>query len=134
MGRVLGRAVVLGVTALGLFGCAATRGTLAPGQRFPVFFSNAVVVPDAGGLGVVDAAAGWAKHYPSEQITVTGYADPRAAETVAQRLATRRADEVAALLEERGVSPDRIKRSIGDEALIGTSGVGNRRVDIAVGM
>jgi outer membrane protein OmpA-like peptidoglycan-associated protein len=134
MGCLLSRAAILSATVLGLAACALTRTALAPGQRFPVFFTNAVVIPDAPGVGVVDAAANWAKRYPSEQITVTGYADPRAAEHVAERLATRRADEIAALLEERGVSPDRIKRSIGDEALIGMSGVGNRRVDIAVGM
>ena len=120
---------------LALAGCATTRQpALAPGQSFPVFFTNAAVIPDSRGQQVVEAAVAWAHRYPDEPISITGYADPRAPATEVQRLATRRADEIAALLEERGIAPSRIRRTVGDEALIGISGLGNRRVDIAVGL
>jgi outer membrane protein OmpA-like peptidoglycan-associated protein len=128
---------LLGIALLSLSGCAAMGPPLAPGQRFPVFFTNAAAMPDAPGLGVIDAAADWAKKYPGEQISVTGYADPRAPQSEIARLSARRADAVAALLEARGVAPERIKRGVGDDALLGSSGaagLGNRRVDIAIGM
>ena len=118
---------------LALAGCA-THVALAPGQRFPIFFTNASVTPDEAGRGVVAHAAEWARRYPGERITVTGFADPRARQTEVQQLATRRADEIAALLEEAGIAPDRISRATGDETLIGYTGQGNRRVDIAVGL
>jgi uncharacterized protein YceK len=132
-------ASLLGIALLGLSGCASMRTSLAPGQSFPVFFTNAAVMPDGPGLGVIDAAASWAKRYPGEQISVTGYADPRAPQSEIARLSARRADEVAALLEDRGIAPERIKRSTGDATLLNTtgsstSGLSNRRVDIAVGM
>ncbi len=129
------RPIAAAVVLLALAGCAGPP--LAPGQAFPVFFTNASVTPDEPAKAVIAAAATWALKYPSETIKVTGYADPRAQEKIAAELATRRADEVAGLLEEHGVSPDRIKRSTGDEALIGPagpSGLGNRRVDISVGL
>jgi flagellar motor protein MotB len=136
-GIVLLGPALLGPALLGIAGCAATQPPLAPGQRFPVFFTNAAVIPDAPGLGVIDAAAAWAKTYPGEHVSVTGYADPRAPQSEVARLSARRADEVAALLEARGVAPERIRRSTGDETLLaptGAAGLGNRRVDIAVGM
>lgn len=128
------RIAPLAVVIVSLAACASTTPGLSPGQRFPVFFTNAAVVPDARGDAVIAAAAGWARRYPAEKIRVIGYADPRATQSEITHLATHRADEVAALLEAKGVSPDRIARRIGDEALIGASGLPNRRVDIAVGM
>jgi outer membrane protein OmpA-like peptidoglycan-associated protein len=137
MSRLLSRLGFVCASLLALSGCATSLPGLAPGQSFPVFFTNAATMPDDQGRAVVDQAVAWANRYPSEQIKVTGYADPRAPEQEVTRLATRRADEIAALLEEKGVSPDRIKRAIGDDTLLGpsgASGLGNRRVDILVGL
>jgi hypothetical protein len=125
------RAALL-AAALAPAGCAMMHPGLAPGQQFPVFFTDASVTPDARGNAVVQAAATWAHRYPDEIVTVTGYADPRAPQREAARLSLHRADAVAALLEADGVAPSRIHRATGDQALLGPNGLGNRRVDIAV--
>lgn len=117
--------------AIGIAGCATSPVTT--GQRFPVFFTPFSTQLDANAQAAIAAATAWARRYPTEPVTVVGYADPRINRQMNQDLAMRRSRSVTDQLVRDGVDGRRIQQGIGDATVLPLAAQADRRVDISFG-
>ena len=117
---------------LGLFALSACALQGPPDRVYPVFFNDFSANLDPTAMMVVSNAAAIAQKYPLLAVKVTGYANNAGSPAADVSLSQARADAVAVLLQQDGVSAGRIQR-----AAIGTPpnsqpGVERRRVEIDI--
>lgn len=114
---------------LALAGCAATP----PDRVFAVFFTEFSTRLDQPAIAVVDRAAQVAAQFPRVPVVVTGYADRAGSPQQSVDLSKSRAETVANLLIQDGVTPSRIVRNAVGTPPNSQPGVDSRRVEIDVG-
>ena len=81
---------------------------------------------------MVTSAAGVAKQYPRYKIRVVGYANTVGSPDADIQLSKARADAVAAVLQQNGVTPDRIIRDAAGTPPNSQPGLESRRVEIDI--
>ncbi len=122
-------AILAGLLTLGA--CALQT---PPEHTFAVFYQNFATTLDEPGKAVVARAAEAAKRFPTQPVTVSGYADPSdTSPTGVHLLAEARVNAVVELLLADGVpSPQIVRKPVG--APTGSQpGVESRRVEIDIG-
>ena len=113
-----------------LVGACAEPDTASP--KIVIFFAHDSALIDGPARNLVSGAAKRAVSDPSALVTVAGYAAANGDTDADEELAGKRADVVAGLLEEDGVSASRISvvpRAPNNE----NPPVASRRVEITVG-
>ena len=111
---------------------AACVPTTSPSPKIVIFFGHASAALDQPALGLVTAAAKRAAADPASLVTVAGYAANNGDTDADEMLAAKRAQVVAALLEQDGVAPSRVSivpRAPNNE----NPPIASRRVEITVG-
>ncbi len=111
---------------------ACTAGEPPAAQRFVVYFQEWSAGLDDNAQKAISGAAQWARRHPTEDVTVTGFADPQGSQKANINLSRTRAQVVVDQLTRDGVAAGRIHleaRGITDFTL---SALESRRVEIAV--
>ena len=117
---------------LGLLALSACAMQGPPDRVYPVFFNDFSANLDPTAMAVVTNAAAIAQQYPRYAVKVTGYADNSGSTAAEVSLSQARADAVAAVLEQDGVSHGRIQRSAVGTPPNSQPGVERRRVEIDI--
>jgi OOP family OmpA-OmpF porin len=90
-------------------------------------FDSAELAPQS--RPVLDDVASWLRADPSRQLLIRGHADPAGPDAYNLDLSARRAETVAAYLEQRGVSRDQVAiTAVGELDAQIEPAAGNRRV------
>ncbi len=121
------RRLVLGLGLLALSACAQTQPNTA------IFFNDFSSNLDPTAVDIVRSAADSASRSPTALVKVTGYADNSGSTQAEIDLSRRRADTVANLLVQDGVSQTRIVRAAAGTPPNSQPGVERRRVTIDIG-
>ncbi len=122
--------LIPGLVAMTVLTACAQQEAVAP--KVEIFFPHASATLDPPAVALVATAAHEATRHAASLVTVAGFAGANGDHDADVALARRRADVVAGLLREDGVSADRIAvvpRPPSDE----NPPIAARRVEISVG-
>ena len=136
---VMRRAVLIGITAVGLCGAAAIGQPGPPPAPTMVFFDWGKPEVNGDAAGILDAVAAQFRANPAQRILLAGHSDRSGPERTNLRSSQRRADAVRAYMVGHGVPDGAISTTAFGELkpLVPTEdGVRepqNRRVEITFG-
>jgi outer membrane protein OmpA-like peptidoglycan-associated protein len=121
------------VLLFGLLTLGACATPTPPDHVFAVFFTDNSAVIDVPAQAIVLRAAAASKQFPTQPVTVSGYADRNGTPAATIALSQARADNVTTMLVADGVPQARITRAAVGTPPDSQPGIESRRVEIDIG-